>query len=307
MSYLLIGNISALICDDCIEPLANTRIRVYLPDTRYPADRQAVATGMFNDLRPLSAKEVLMKADRLLAEATLDSHGNFTLAWEEVHLFTEPLDLDLCLDRMPGDNASHQPRNYHLSKVVPHWKRNNKGYVGAYAYVIPSASWNTICGNAGAWVITGMVKHQYASSGQPRLKVEAYNALSGQMIGHAFTNESGRYTMHFSRKNLYNGGLQLLKTSRRNMGPDIYFKIYHNDQLIWEEDEQDATARERRDIAPCSCLDIDYKPSVVKKASGQLNEWLNEMISFRGNRRKKQDHLRMINPAKLMIKEFPCV
>ena len=68
MSYLLIGNISALICNDCVEPLANARIRVYLPATQDPADPLAMGKGIFNDMKPLSAKEVLMKADRLLAE-----------------------------------------------------------------------------------------------------------------------------------------------------------------------------------------------------------------------------------------------
>lgn len=291
MSYLLIGNISALICDDCIEPLANARIRVYLPDTRYPADNPKLPKGIFHDLHPLSAKDVLMKADRLLGETSLDDHGNFSLSWDEVHLFTEPLELDLCLDTMPGKTGSQQPRNYHLSNVVLHWKRSSSCYIGAYAYVIPSAIWNGICEEAGSWVITGTVKQFRASGEQPSLKVEAYNAMSGKMIGHAFTNEFGRYTLRFSRRDLYNGTLQPIRQGRKNLGPDVYFRVYQNGQLVWSEDESSAQRQERRDLAPCSCLNIEYRPSVVRWASGHIQGWLNGVISLSAGKSKRKREL----------------
>ncbi|NSL86571.1 hypothetical protein ECE50_007005 [Chitinophaga sp. Mgbs1] len=293
MSYLLIGNISALICDDCIEPLANARIRVYLPDIRYPDQQNSWAKGIFNDLRPLTAKDVLMKADRLLAEAPLDEWGNFSLSWEEVHLFTEPLELDLCLDVMPGKTGSHQPRNYHLSNVVLHWKRSSNGYLGAYAYVVPSASWNTICRDAGSWVITGTVRHYQRKEGQLHLKVQAYNAISGKMIGEAYTNEFGRYTIRFSRKDLYSGHLQPVRQGRTNMGPDVYFRIYNDDRLILSENENNAAASERQDLPPCSCLNIEYKSSAVRRASAHINGWISDMISLTAGRRKKREQLRM--------------
>ncbi|WP_212004298.1 hypothetical protein [Chitinophaga sp. HK235] len=294
MSYLLIGNISALICDDCIEPLANARIRVYLPDTRYPATCQP--KGIFNDLQPLSAKDVLMKADRLLAETTLDDQGNFTLAWQEVHLFTEPLELDLCLDTLPGGNGSIQPRNFHLCSAVLHWKRGADGYIGAYAYVVPSAMWSKICGDAGAWVITGTIKRHRPVIQQPILRVEAYNAISGKMIGHAYTNEYGRYTLRFSRKDLYNGTLQPVKQGRCHMGPDVYFRIYQQDRLVLSENEEQAAAPERQDLAPCSCVNLRYRPSVVKWASGHIQGWINDVITLSGGRsKKKREQLRLTN------------
>ncbi|PSL43329.1 hypothetical protein CLV51_10818 [Chitinophaga niastensis] len=300
MSYLLIGNISALICNDCIEPLVNARIRIYLPATRYPSDNEAGVKGIFHDMKQLSAKEVLMKADRLLAETTLDENGNFSLTWDEIHLFTEALEMDLCLDQMPGKNGSHQSRNFHLSKLVPHWKRNSNGYVGAYAYVIPAEVWRTIYQNAGAWVITGLVKHQQRAAGTPRLKVEAYNALSGQLIGQAYTNETGRYMLHFSRKNLYSGFMQPIIPGRKNLGPDIYFKIYRNEQLLWSEDEQRAKDQDRQDVAPCSCLDIMYRPSVVKRASDHIGSWLNGVITLTGTRKNKRDRYRLLTHFSLL-------
>ncbi|MBC9933398.1 hypothetical protein [Chitinophaga qingshengii] len=287
MSYLLIGNISALICDDCIEPLVNARIRVYLPDNRYPVVSHK---GIFSDLQPLSAKDVLMKADRLLAETTLDEQGNFTLSWQQIHLFTEPLELDLCLDSLPGRTGIRQPRNFHLCKAVLHWKRSVNGYIGAYAYVVPSNHWNAICGDAGAWVITGTVK-QRRDNGypQPTLRVEAYNAITGKLVGSAFTNEYGRYTLRFSRKDLYHGSLQPVRQGRIHMGPDVYFRIYQNDRLVLEENETHANAPERQDLAPCSCHHLLYRPSVMKWASGHIQGWINDVKALSGKSKKKKE------------------
>ncbi|WP_143310837.1 hypothetical protein [Chitinophaga vietnamensis] len=307
MSYLLIGNISALICDDCIEPLANARIRVYLPEPKYPSDNLTVVKGIFNNLRPLSAREVLMKADRLLAEAALDEKGNFSLAWEETHLFTEPLELDLCLDKMPGNTGSYQPRNYHLSYMVPHWKRNKENFIGAYAYVIPAAIWTDICSNAGAWVITGFVKRYGCDNGQPQLKVAAFNAANGKMVGQATTNEFGRYTIRFSRKDLYAGTLQPLREGRKHFGPDVYFKIYRHDQLIWAEDESIAASAARQDLAPCACLDICYKPSAIGRASIHINRWINNIVTLTDTRKRTRVVLKHTTNPQLVVKDYPHV
>lgn len=296
MSYLLIGNISALICQDCVEPLVNARIRVYLPAVSTASEQPF---GIFNDMKPLSAREVLMKADRLLAEATLDDKGNFSLRWKEVHLFTEALELDLCLDELPGKNGSRQSRNFHLSKLVLHWKRNADGYVGAYAYVIPASIWHNIYANAGAWVITGVVKPHFAASGQPHLKVEAYNAATGQVIGQAHTNEAGRYTLHFSRQHFSNGRVQSLIPGRSAQGPDVYFKIYRNNELLWAEDEKMARLPGRQDLRPCSNVNIIYRSSRVKRASEQLGSWLSDVITLTGQKRKKSDKYRLLTHSLL--------
>src|ERR1041384_5550901 len=129
MSYLLIGNISALICDDCIEPLTNAHVRIYLPDntSSTPAYNHK---GIYNDLRELSAVEISDKRQRLLAEGVLDGQGNFNISWPETHLFTEPLEIDVCVDHLHGRLLpATATRHYHLSVIAPHWKKNaNGGY-----------------------------------------------------------------------------------------------------------------------------------------------------------------------------------
>ncbi|RAJ79215.1 hypothetical protein CLV59_106276 [Chitinophaga dinghuensis] len=307
MSYLLIGNISAMIGEDCIEPLSNARIRVYLPESNPGADHMTIVKGIFNHLRPLSAKEVLMKADRLLAETTLDPKGNFRLYWNELHLFTEPLELDICLDEMPAKNGNRQSRNFHLSYMIPHWKRNQEGYLAAYAYVIPAEVWSNIYRQAGAWVLTGIVRNKANGEGESRLKVSAFNAITGKKIADAYTNEYGRYTMHFNRRDLFAGQLIPIRDGRPNFGPDVYFRLYKQDQLIWEENESHAMVTARQDIAPCSSIDILYKPGIIVRATRHITGWLNSVRHFTEVRRGRSRASSAVLHRQLIVKDTPNV
>lgn len=248
MCYLLLGNISALISDDHVEPLAKACIRVYLPDGQYPTGYDP-KRNIFTGPGQLSAAEVDAKRERLLAETRLDEKGNFTVGWELVHLFTEPLELDICLDQMP-EQVTGMELQYHLGTLTPHWKFSGQRYVAAYAYVIPAESWNEIRAIYGTWVIAGTIKRNYARAGQTQFRVEVYNAGNQRLLARAETDEQGRYQLRFSRQP--RGGT----TAPVETGPDVYFKIYRNDQLLWGEATQVAARPGRRAIPACSVVDI---------------------------------------------------
>ncbi|GAA0565441.1 hypothetical protein [Chitinophaga japonensis] len=295
MSYLLIGNISALICDDCIEPLSKGRLRIYLPEGRSPSDTSG--KGNFNHLKLLAPGEAERKADRLLAEAMLDERGDFSLSWEQIHLFTEPLELDLCLEQMPGRAPGYRGvTQYHLSRLVPHWKRTRDKYLGAFAYVIPSEHWSQIRGSYGTWVISGTVRFQHHAAGQPQLKVEAYNAQNNKLLGTAYTNLLGRYKLQFGVKDMSAGVLMPVRQGQYQRGPDVYFKVYRNNLLLWEEDAQTAQSPERKAIAPCTLLNITVKPSAMKKATTHLAQWLGGWSVMVKQRKRYQDEFLLLAP-----------
>jgi hypothetical protein len=279
MCYLLIGNISALISDDCIEPLVNARLRVYLPDVSYPTGYPK--RNIFNGPGQLSSAEVAAKSDRLLAETTLDERGNFTLSWEQLHLFTEPLELDLCINRMPEqEQASGKgiERHFHLSTLVPHWKRSLQRYVAAYAYVIPAENWSQIRASYGTWVIAGTVRRIQLREGQSQLRVEVYNAIGHRLLASAGTDEKGRYQLRFGRRELTAGRLLLIRDYRHDTAPDVYFKVYRDNQLLWEEGAEVAGMPGRKSIAPCSVININMQQRPVAKkstgyVSGLLSSW----------------------------------
>lgn len=274
MCYLLIGNISALISDDSTEPLVDASLRVYLPDERYPTGSYP-KRNMFNGPGQLTAGQVEAKRDRLLAETRLDERGNFTLTWEQLHLFTEPLELDICLRHMPEQaDIRGVESHYHLSTMVPHWKRSGQRYVAAYAYIIPVETWSQIRANYGTWVIAGTVRRLHTTEGQAQLKVEAYNAVNHRLLGCARTDERGRYQLHFGRKDLA-GRLKLVGAGNHQNAPDVYFKVYRDKQLLWEEEAQIATMPGRKSVAHCSMININMRETVFRKASGYVSGWLN--------------------------------
>jgi len=294
MSYLLIGNISALICDDCIEPLAKGRLRIYLPEGTYPADTSGLAK--FNHLIQLTPTQVERKEHRLLTETVLDERGDFRLSWEQLHLFTEPLELDLCLEQIPGRaSGKNSVTQYHLSKLVPHWKRTKDKYLAAFAYVIPSEHWNLIRGSYDTWVISGTVRHFETMAGQPQLKVEIYNAQNSRLLGTTQTNGQGRYKLQFGVEDMSAGALPV-KHGQHHTGPDVYFKIYRNNQLLWEEDAQTATCPERRAIAPCTLLNIVIKPATATRATRQLAHWLGGWSAVTRQRRRHSDDFQLLAP-----------
>lgn len=280
MSYLLIGNISALICEENIEPLANARIRIYLPSQNYGVEE--LARGIFKDLRRLSESDVQAKADHLLAESMLDERGNFSISWEDLHLFTEPLEMDICLNSVPGKHTGQQEWvQFHLSTFVPHWKRSKNKYLGAFAYVVPADKWTVIRREFGAWVIAGAVKHYETLQGFRNLRVEAYNGLNDRLLGFGHTDEAGQYRLYFSRKELNGSRLvQLLKNTADaySEGPDVYFKIYEGSQLVWHENKDVALQPERQQLKHCAKLNLFIRPAPAEKRAPRLSGWLNDFI-----------------------------
>ncbi|RPE08243.1 hypothetical protein EGT74_14360 [Chitinophaga lutea] len=291
MSYLLIGNISALICEENIEPLANARIRIYLPSQNYGVEE--LARGIFKDLRRLSESDVQAKADHLLAESMLDERGNFSISWEDLHLFTEPLEMDICLNSVPGRHTGQQEWvQFHLSTFVPHWKRSKNRYLGAFAYVVPADKWTVIRREFGAWVITGAVKHAETLQGLKTLRVEAYNALNDRLLGWCNTSETGHYRLYFSRKDLSGGRLmQILKNNDDlfSDGPDVYFKVYSGNQLVWHESKDIALQPERQQLKHCAKLNLFIQPAPAEKKPPRLSGWLNDFIQINKTRPHYKD------------------
>ncbi|WP_298715750.1 hypothetical protein [Chitinophaga sp.] len=293
MSYLLIGNISALICEECMEPLADARIRIYLPEG--PHDPDVLARGIFKDLRQIPGTQVRAKADRLLAEAELDGSGNFCLSWDEIHLFTEPLELDICLNSVPGARNAREGRaQYHLSTFVPHWKRDRDKYLAAFAYVVPAEKWSNIRREFGAWAVAGTVRHADTGEALRTVRVEAYNALNDKLLGCGYTNELGKYQLYFSRDMLSGSRLiQIIRESRYeiNDSPDVYFKIFDRGEPVLEEDGSQAHKPGRRRIAHCSRQNLQARPATQPRKTGTFSGWINGFISGKARSQHKDRYV----------------
>ncbi|RAJ06763.1 hypothetical protein LX64_01890 [Chitinophaga skermanii] len=281
MSYLLIGNLSALVCDDAIEHVSKATIRVYLPASRFHGDDKQ--DDNTTDLHPITPTAYLQKKERLLAEGTVDETGHFSLAWEEIHLFTEPLEFDISLSQVPGKRAAQTAMHFQLGMFVPQWKREHGLYKAAFAYIIPSHQWSVIRGAFRSWVITGTVKHAQTISGIGNLRVEAYNAENDQLISWGTTNEKGKFKLYYNVSE-EDSSLQAVvhadDEEYYTAGPSIYFKIYRHNQLIWSEGKDVALLPERQQITPCSRMHlyIDPAASSSNKPGGYEKGWLHNLM-----------------------------
>ncbi len=288
MSYQLIGNIAALICDDGIEPLATATFSVYLP--ALCAAHCATDLGIFREPVPISAAEAARKEDRLLARATLDADGNFRANWQEIHLFTEPLELDVCITSVPGARKTGgSPQHFSLGLFVPHWRRNKDRYVAAFAYMVPSGCWAGIRHQLQAWAITGVVRHYRSRQPVPKVIVQAFHARNGKKLGEAFANAQGRFCLRFAFEPLHRHLLPMGNGELR-IGPDVFFRILTQEGfLLWSEDRAAGFLPERQGLPVCSKQDIDVKPSPALKSRLPLSGW-RQLVQAARLRRKYSGH-----------------
>ncbi|MGX5819158.1 hypothetical protein ACWKWU_13225 [Chitinophaga lutea] len=279
MSYLLIGNISALISEDCIEPLQHARIRIYVPAGPFPPGHPD--HGMDEAIRLQSERDLSARADRLLADAALDAQGNFSASWDELHLFTEPLELDICLHSVPGQTGQPQsPRQFRLGMFMPQWKKQRDKYLGAFAYVIPPGQWAGVLREFGAWAVSGVVRSLRTREAMANIRVEAYNAANDRLLAQGATGPEGRYRLYFSRKDMHGSRLlQLLRDGHDSMdAPDVYFRLYSGGRLLRQETREAAQRPGRRRLPHCARINHFLLPPAPDQKTHRLTGWISDLI-----------------------------
>jgi hypothetical protein len=70
----------------------------------------------------------------------------------------------------------------------------------------------------------------------------------------------------------------LIRDYRQNTAPDVYFKVYRDNRLLWEEGAEVAAMPGRKAIAASSVININMQERSVEKrttgyVSGLLNSW----------------------------------
>jgi hypothetical protein len=92
-------------------------------------------------------------------------------------------------------------------------------------------------------------------------------------LGCARTDDQGHYQLRFSKKEL-TSRLILVGEPRQEKGPDVYFKVYRDKQLLWEEDPRTGLMPGRKSVAPCSTININIRDTVFRKTTGYVPGWL---------------------------------
>lgn len=266
MSYYLKGTLRGALCHDCIEPLDGLVIRAYaLAPGR---DVAALAVARTKDSFDSVADDVRdAKADRLLAETTIDANGGYTLDFSKAAGYQgEPFELDLYCATVPRRKNQEKlppPMQFTLTVLQPIWRQSRDDLVAAWDYTIPYRIWCFIRGRFGAWLICGHVRHCETQAPIGGVRVRAFDVdwLQDDPLGDAITDSAGHYRIDYLASDFTPTIFPWLKLEWTG-GPDIYFKVETlGGAPLLTESPSRGRAPDRENVGPCFCADLCLRQS----------------------------------------------
>jgi hypothetical protein len=280
MAFILKGNLSGYLCDDCIEAVSNVQIRIYSTDKQRDIIAAAVAATK-DTFRSLTDEQVEAKSNRLIAEGTTDKAGNFEVSIGG-NYNGEAFDIDFYCGNVPRfppkPKLEFKGRQFHLTTIAPQWRQLENinaaslaagDYVFGWQYVIPTKLWCFIRGYYfDAWTICGRLLHCKTQKPLVGFEVTAFDAdfFTDDTIGSAITDASGHFRIDYSSADFKKTFLSPYINIETNMGlpfgsgPDVYFhvavpgvspKIY-----ALQEPRSTANTAGRKDVGYCVCVEL---------------------------------------------------
>jgi hypothetical protein len=261
MAYLFRGRLSGLICDECLEPLSNVKVRLYRIREGQDVTALAVANPK-ETFAVLSDAQVKEKAQSLFAEAETDAQGNFTFELGEKQGYRGgAFELDVSCGTVPHRKAlpRREPVQFSLTTLQPQWRQSETGNLWAWNYSLPYRFWCWIRGLFGAWTVCGKVVTCDTQKPVSGVKVSAFDAdwLQDDALGSANTDGAGRFRLDYAasdfKKTLFSPLLNLEWVG----GPDLYFKIETGGgTVLLSEPRSRGRASDRENAGPCFCVEL---------------------------------------------------
>src|ERR1044071_58957 len=158
MNYIIKGRICGFICEECSEPLAKVKVRLYR--SRPEQDVTALAVANPKDtFAILSEEDVRAKTKSLLIEVETNDLGEFTAEIGDKQGYKgEAFEVDVycgSVPRLKPGPTPPRPLQFSITTLQPMWRRTEAGFLGIWEYCIPSRFWCAIRARFGAWTICG--------------------------------------------------------------------------------------------------------------------------------------------------------
>lgn len=262
MSYYLKGTLKGALCFDCIEPLEGLVVKAYALAPGRDATALAVArTKDTFEAVPDDARAA--KGARLLAEASIDANGGYTLDFSKAPNYRgEAFEIDLYCATVPrrkNQDGLPPPMQFTLTVVQPLWREVRDQRLAAWDYAIPYRTWCGIRARFGAWVICGQVRHCETQAPIGGVRVRAFDVdwLQDDALGDAVTDGSGHFRIDYLsqdfKQTIFSPWINLEWTG----GPDLYFKVETLGGLpLLAEPPSRGRDTDRENAGPCFCVDL---------------------------------------------------
>jgi hypothetical protein len=275
MSYVFRGRLCGYICDDCPEPFANMKVRVY----RVAKDRDA-ATRPKDSFAILSEREVEAKRSLLLGEFDTNAEGEFVATLERQYE-GEAFEVDVYCGTVPGRKPTPKPPKplqFSVAIVQPSWQSTQRGVSEAsWSYCLSKRYWCLVRARFHAWVICGRVTICDSRSGvAPNVVVKAFDAdwLQHDALGSATTGSDGRFRIDYLpsdfRKDIFGLNIELFG------GPDLYFAIETpSGTPLLTETPADGRKPGRENVDNCACVEL-----CVKEVPPVTQAWFTRIGDF---------------------------
>jgi hypothetical protein len=200
--YQFKGALTAWLCSECVEPLANVKVRLYRLSTDQNATLMAVAPAK-DTLAVLSDEQVQAKSQLLLAEFVTDAYGHFVFDLGGDGYKGEAFEIDVYCGSVPRQKIPHtppKPRQFSITTVQPLWRQRESQLMAAWSYTVPARFWCYFASLLGAWVVCGKVV-TCANTSMPvsNVKVAAFDVdwLQDDAIGFGMTDGSGKFHIDY--------------------------------------------------------------------------------------------------------------
>lgn len=266
MSYIFRGRLCGYICDECHEPLANVKVRLYR--TRKDQNVTALAVANPKDtFAILSEEDVKRKESSLLGEFETNEAGEFVAELGERQGYKgEAFEVDLYCGTVPGHKPGPnppQPIQFSVTVLQPLWREREAGLFYGWDYCLPARLWCFIRGRFGVWVICGRVTvcEDGKDTGVPvgHVKVRAFDVdwLQDDDLGSDITDNGGHFHIYYTPADFRVTPFSPHINFECISGPDLYFRIETllGTALLVEPRSKGRTPpRENR--GPCTCVHL---------------------------------------------------
>lgn len=228
MKYTFRGQFSGALAPGITEPLAGVTIRLYkYRGTKYVSSL-AVADPE-NSMMILPFAEIAAKEHSLIAEATADAEGKFTLVLGEVDKYhEEAFDIDLFFTTVPGCKSQGPQRMLQISLATmkPRWQSTAEGLGAEWSYCLPATIWREIRAHFDAWIICGRVLEKETQTPLSGIRVYAFDAdwIQNDTLGDCLTDDEGQFRIDYALADFTRTPLSPLINAESG-GPDLFFRL----------------------------------------------------------------------------------